>query len=349
MMHITHVNLARGFSGGERQTALLIEYLSKIPLEQTLVCRNDSPLRKHLEQTPQLTFYRADHMFQNIWKKLPATDLIHAHDAKGVHWSFLRSLRYSIPYIVTRRVPNPLKKFGVTPIAYQKASAVVAISKKIKTILQNYHRRLNPVLIPSAAGSLPFRPQQVRALRARFQGHFVIGHIGVLLDRQKGQQYLISAARLLRNKYPHFHFLLVGQGKDREMLQSLARDLENVEFVGFTEFPGEYLSVMDLFVFPSNYEGLGSSILDAMDFGVPVIATNVGGIPDIIRDSENGLLIEPRNAETIVESITRLYENPEERRHFSAAGLKTAALYSPENMGREYLNLYRSILVPNGR
>jgi len=348
-MHITHVNLARGFSGGERQTALLIDYLATVhsdtdtTIGQTLVCRNDSPLRDHLKHTPGLTFIRADHMFHHLWGGFE-TDLLHAHDAKAVHWAFLRTRIHRNPYIVTRRVPNPLKKYGITPMAYRKASAVVAISRKISENLRQYDSRLEPVLIPSAAGALPFREPHIRELRERLKDRFVIGHIGMLLDRQKGQRFLIEAARLLKDQYPDMHFMLVGRGEDEEMLKSLAAGLENLEFTGFTEFPGDYLSVMDLFIFPSNYEGLGSSLLDAMDFGVPVIATKVGGIPDIVRDGENGLLIEPRNGQAIADAITRLYEHPNERKQFADAGKDTAARYSSGCMGREYLKLYRSIL-----
>lgn len=342
-MHITHINLARGFSGGERQTVLLIDYLAKQGIYQTMVCREDSPLRHRLASVPKLRFSAANHMFVGHWKGGAKTDLYHAHDAKAAHWAFIETRFNKRPYIVTRRVPNPLKRFNITPLVYKKAFAIVAISEKIREILRRYNPGLNPLLIPSASSALPCRPENVEQLRRRLRGRFVIGHIGMLLNKQKGQKYLIEAARLLKGRYPELHFLLLGKGEDEARFKTQAADLENIEFTGFVENPGDYLAAMDLFVFPSLYEGLGSSLLDAMFYGLPIIATRVGGIPDLVKDDENGLLIPPADSRALADAIAWLYEHGDIRNRYAEAGRKTVAEFSAETMGQRYLDLYRQV------
>ncbi len=346
-MHITHVNLARGFSGGERQTVLLIKYLSRQEMPQALVCRKDSPLRDHLAPVPGLRFITADHMFGGHWKGRLKTDLYHAHDAKAAHWAFMEARFNRKPYIITRRVPNPLKRFNITPLVYKSAHTVVAISEKIRQILQQYNQRLNMTLIPSASSALPCRREQVAQLKKRLHGRFIVGHIGMLLNKQKGQKYLIEAARLLKDRYPEMHFLLLGKGEDEVVFKTQAAGLDNIEFTGFVEYPGDYLAVMDLFVFPSLYEGLGSSLLDAMSYGLPIIATRVGGIPDIIKDDANGMLIPPADSAALAEAIARLYEHPGIRNRYAEAGRKTVKEFGAETMGKRYLELYQQVLGHN--
>lgn len=87
-LRIMHVNLARGFRGGERQTELLIQTLAAHGVSQQLVCRGDSPLRAHLQGTPGLKFVTANHQLMGHWRAEPA-DLVHAHEAKAVHWAWL--------------------------------------------------------------------------------------------------------------------------------------------------------------------------------------------------------------------------------------------------------------------
>ena len=343
-MHITHINLAKGFGGGERQTTLLIEYMAGHGLNQHLVCRKDSPLREYLQETPGLSFHAADNMFRGHRFGRMETDLYHAHDAKAAHWVFLETRFCRIPYIVTRRVLNPLKKYGITPVVYKKAARVVAISSQIKSNLAAYSPGLPVNVIPSSTGRVPFSGEHIETLQKRYEGRFLIGHIGILKNEVKGQQYIMEAARHLRKKYNNLHFVFLGKGEDETKLKALAGDMKHIEFAGYTNLPGDYLSVMDLFVFPSSREGFGSSILDAMAYGVPVIASDVGGIPDIVEHEQNGILIPPRNSRALADAISRLYENPGLRKQFSDKGRETAAAFSPEAMGERYLALYRKIL-----
>lgn len=342
-MKIAHVNLAKGFRGGERQTALLIENLAAGGFHQTLVCRQDSPLRQYLHGVPRLKFHAAANMFAGHRKISASHDLFHAHEAKAAHWCFIEKLLGKKKYIITRRVPNPLKTVGITSMVYRRADAVVPISRAIASYLNSYDSSLKTTLIPSAGTGLTVNTSRVAELRAIYDGLFIVGHAGALDDKHKGQRYLIQAAAGLEKAYPRIRFIFLGRGKDEMILKKMAAGLTNVEFLGFTDSLGDYLSLMDLFVFPSIYEGLGSVLIDVLEFGVPVIASNVGGIPDIIEHEKTGILVPPEDPTALAAAVTQLYENPAKRELFAREGMRAAGHFSKDAMGERYRALYYAV------
>jgi len=343
-MRITHINLARGFRGGERQTALLIQYLAGQSIPQYLVCRTDSPLRQYLMDTPGLSFIAANHYLNGHFKHSQSTDLCHAHEAKGAYWAYIRHIFKKTPYLITRRVLNPLSQNRLTRSVYRRAKAVVALSSAVKERIEAYDPGLDQIrIIPSAKSNLPFDLENVAELKKQYQDKFIIGHIGALVNRDKGQHYLIEAARALRPEMADLYFLFLGEGKDRPVFQATAEGLDNIEFAGFKKNVGDYLAVMDLLILPSLKEGLGSIILDAMDYRVPVIASAVGGIPDVISHGQNGLLVPPADSQAIAEAIRALYADPEKRRTMADAGFQTARRYSADHIGKAYLDLYEEL------
>ncbi|MCB1842310.1 MAG: glycosyltransferase family 4 protein, partial [Halioglobus sp.] len=106
----------------------------------------------------------------------------------------------------------------------------------------------------------------------------------------------------------------------------------------------DWLSVFDVFVFPSLHEGLGSTLLDAMSFGLPIVATNVGGIPDIVTHGVNGLLIEPERPEALLAAILRINQDESLRSGMRRANLAQADAYSPAAMADRYEVIYHKLL-----
>jgi glycosyltransferase involved in cell wall biosynthesis len=130
----------------------------------------------------------------------------------------------------------------------------------------------------------------------------------------KGVQYLITAMKIVQDKIPGARLILVGDGEDRERLESLSMQLGIKEYVQFAgEVPHENVQVFmqqaDIFVLPSLYEGLPNVILEAMACGLPIVATRTGGIPDIIMDNTNGFLVEIKDTETIAIKIILLLQD----------------------------------------
>jgi len=347
VLNVCHINLSKGFRGGERQTELLIKGLCSCgDLCQTVILRKDSPLIDRLhELEDRVILHLVSKPYIRYASYIRNCNLIHVHEAKAAQFAYLASRIYNRPYLITRRVPNPIKSNPLSSRIYTKAARIVALSAAIRDVLERYNVRLKPVIIPSMVSGLPVDPAFRDDIRSRYSGKFLVGHAGALVNRHKGQQYLLEAAATLQKKCPEMHFLLLGQGRDERWLKSLAVGLDNVEFVGFRDNLGDYLAAFDLFVFPSLQEGLGSVLLDAMHFGLPIVASDVDGIPDIIEHRKTGLLTPPGNGRALAESIEYLYHDREMRRELSENARAASLAYHPRMIADRYLQIYREIIV----
>jgi len=343
---ICHVNLAKGFRGGERQTQILIQTLAEKGIRQILVARTDSPLHQHLAGTEKLTHIgvRKPYMrgIPDVAKLKPS--IVHAHDAKAAQWSLLNWWRHKTPYLITRRVPNPLSRNFFTRAVYRNAEMVVVLSNAIKYSVRGLLPDVDIQIIPSMYASFPVDTGKVDSLRRRYAGKFVVGHIGALVDHNKGQSIVIEAARRLSERRPELHYVFLGTGKDEQRLKKIASDRSDIEFIGFVSDVGNWIALFDLFVFPSYHEGLGSTLLDVMQGGCPIIASATDGILDVIEHEVNGLLMPPGNPEKLAAAIDRLYSDPELRERFVQENRQRLMLYSPKYIVGRYYELYQSIL-----
>ncbi|XKE45568.1 glycosyltransferase family 4 protein [Halomonas organivorans] len=342
-MKIAHVNLAKGFRGGERQTALLIEALASRPhLQQTLVCRKDSPLRDALASVPGLRVVEAAHQLAGH-ARTGRVDLVHAHEAKAVHWAALHRIATASAYVITRRVDAQVKDKWVNRLTYRHAASRVAISSII-------HRQLaargwgEVDCVPSAHSEPTTDARETSAFRRRFDGKFLIGHAGALVDRHKGQRVLIEAARRLQHEAPEMQFVFLGQGEDAEALQTASADLDNVSWLGFKDNIADYLAGLDVFAFPSRNEGLGSVLLDVMHLGVPIVASEAGGIPDIVEPERTGLLVPVGDATALAEALLRLKGDAGLRARLADTASERLERFSPARMAEAYLGLYERTL-----
>ena len=142
--------------------------------------------------------------------------------------------------------------------------------------------------------------------------------------------------------------LLVGSGKQASKLRSLALDLgisDRVHFIGHVshaELPG-YLSIADVFVRPSRSEGLGSAFLEAMAAGLPVVATRVGGIPDIVQDGQNGLFCEVNHPKDVAEKINRILGDDGLRQRLAQGGRQTAQQHDWSKIAEQLQHIFQSL------
>ncbi len=342
-MRVCHVNLAKGYRGGERQTEILMRQLSSNGIAQVFVGRRGQPLADRARQLPHTGTLEVEGNPYTAWLSVKAVDLVHAHEGRAAHAAYLRHFLSGTPYIITRRVLNPPKPNAFTRRVYRGAARVAAVSGAIGSVLENYDPGLAPVVIPDATSDLVPDPNLVAELRAQYAGKFVVGHVGELDNDHKGQLYLIRAARMLQQSHPDLHFVLVGKGKDEQWLRSEAEGLPNVSFAGFVDDVGAYLELFDLFVFPSLHEGLGSILLDAKDFGLPIIATEVGGIPEVVS-GHDGILVPPADTRALVGAIELLYSDEWRRAELSDRSRRSAEQYSSQKMLERYVELYELVL-----
>jgi glycosyltransferase involved in cell wall biosynthesis len=342
-VRVAHLNLARGYRGGERQTELLIRGLMNSDVEQILVARDESPLFEHLAGEP-VEFRRLKRGLLSAVGATRGVDIVHSHEGRGVYVAWLRSLLSGTPYIITRRVNNPLGTNRLTHAVYRRASFVAGVAGRVAEIVKAYDDKVNAITVYSCNSALEVDSDTVRSIRQRFDNKWLVGNIGALDNVQKGQEYIIDVARQLQDTHPDIHFLLVGGGQDEEMLKKMAVGVTNLTFVGFVKNVGDYLAALDLFILPSNKEGIGSILMDAMVQGLPIVASKVGGVPEILTHNENGILIKAGRRDQLRDGILRMYDDKEWCRSVGERGRAIGSRFTPEEMSRQYLGLYRQIM-----
>jgi glycosyltransferase involved in cell wall biosynthesis len=344
VIDVAHVNVARGYRGGERQTELLIRELARAGLRQALVARRGGALARRVADIG--VEIRA--VSGTLWSVTAATrnaQLVHVHEGRSVYAAYLRSLLSGTPYIVTRRVNNPIGNHRFAHHAYRRAAYVAAVAPQVADVVRAWDPQVRVTVVHSGSSGFVVDAAAAAAIRAGFAGKFVVGHVGALDNAQKGQEHIITAARALEPSHPDVQFVLVGGGKDEAMLRESARGLRNVTFVGFVDNVADYLAAFDVFVLPSNREGIGSILFDAMDRSLPIVASRVGGVPDIVHDGVNGILIDPARPDQLRAAVLRLRADADLRRRLGANGYEQAKGFTAAAMAEKYLAFYRAVGV----
>ena len=175
---------------------------------------------------------------------------------------------------------------------------------------------------------------------------FAVGTVG-RLTAVKGQRYLLEAAAKLSRDIPGLFCILLGDGELREELKAGASDLgigEHVLFLGWRDDVAAIISVFDVFVLPSLNEGMGRVIVEAMASGKPVVASDVGGIRNLVGDKENGILVRPADPEGLAKGIKDLYGDPKRRVRMGEAGRLKAAAFSDRAMIEKIDTLYSEMI-----
>ncbi|MFH1593983.1 MAG: glycosyltransferase [Candidatus Omnitrophota bacterium] len=188
------------------------------------------------------------------------------------------------------------------------------------------------------------------ALRAEYgfsNDQFIIGTVGSLIPK-KGHRFLIKAISELNEYIPGLKLLVIGEGESRGYLTELARlykSQENVQFLGARMDVPELMKLLDIFALPSLQEGFPRTLIEAMYSGIPVVASNISGIPEVILDGENGCLVPPGDHAAMTDKIRILYKDPALR---NSMGLKArdkiASGYLPGDYVKSLENLYTYLI-----
>jgi len=234
-------------------------------------------------------------------------------------------------------------------IILRRADAVVALSKFLAKATCRYAGLPEQRILVQYWG---IDRQQFRARKMGRTDLIVIGFVKHLLPKY-GPEYLLRSIPIVRKAYPAIKVLLVGDGPLRSNLESLAKELEITDVVTFCgrlphEKVPEYVAQMDVMVMPSIYESetFGVAAAEAEAIGVPVVATNVGGIPEAVADGVTGILVPPRDPQALASAVLRLIEEPALWETMSREGPKfIAANFDWETNAAKMEQLYRSLLV----
>ncbi|MEK9155871.1 MAG: glycosyltransferase family 4 protein [Patescibacteria group bacterium] len=226
-----------------------------------------------------------------------------------------------------------------------KTDWIVAVSTSVANFLLK--NNLAPpgrlTVIPNAIEAERIKPPNLHS----FAKAPVIGTIGNL-NTQKGHCYLIKAFDLLSQKYPESRLEIVGGGDQEDNIKYQISNIKNkkgITLLGRREEPEKFLKKWDVFVLPSVAEAFGIVLLEAMAAGVPIVAANVGGIPDIIENNKNGVLVPPRQPEALAKAIGEILDNQAKARELSRRGLARVQVFTWPKIISRFHNLYFDTLA----
>jgi glycogen synthase len=286
-------------------------------------------------------------------RRLPGPyDVVHAHlgeDAAVLLIALAAARRWSAPLVVTVHMSPRHTLAGTGPrarflrtvggageaLALRRAAAVVTLTDRLAGLVRGG--------VP--ADRIHVIPSGTRVFDAAAGGPTGVLFLG-RLHRQKGVDTLIRALPLLP---PEATVTLVGDGPERATLRRLASDLGVADRVTVTGFvphgmvPG-LLAGADVVVLPSRYEELGTALVEAMAAGRPVVASHVGGIPELVRDGVDGLLVPPDDAAALAKAVTRVLANPVLAAELGASGRARVAGHDWAALAGRVLGVYRTVL-----
>ena len=317
-MHILHIDTEKTWRGGENQVRLLVEGLSAQGIENSIVAPPQSEIAKRMEKTCRVfetplrgelnvkAAYRIARFCKEHGVTLIDCQSSHAHSIGLMCKKFFLP---EVKLVVHRRVDFPPKPGLINRMKYlhKGIDRFVAISGAIKDILMRYGVDKEKVIsVPSAVDKKVYEGFERTHEKAKWCDRYgldpkvpLIGQAAAMTD-QKGYETLLASLAILRDQGQSFHCLVAGDGPLRGSLEKLRRSLGLegcLNFIGWINEVPSFLSALDIFAMPSNFEGLGTAALDAIYAGCPVVASSVGGLKESIIHEQTGLLAEVKNAE----------------------------------------------------
>jgi glycosyltransferase involved in cell wall biosynthesis len=362
-----HLNTEPTWRGGEQQTLYLLQGLRRRGYPVALFSAPGTPLFERaraegLEPRPLMIRSEADvpaiiRLARGLRRLRPALLHMHTSHAHTIGVCAAALARSGIKRIVSRRVDFSIYRhsfFGLNRLKYAHGvDRYLAVSNVVRDVL--IEDGIRPELVGVVhSGVDPERFRDIRPVSREdlFRewglppGTPIVGAVGALVSH-KGFEHLIDAAALVLGRR-EAAFAVAGEGELREALERrvAARGIgARFRFLGFRSDIGEILHAFDAFAFPSIKEGLGTSVLDAFLLERPVVASRVGGIPEMVRHLENGLLVEPGDAAGLAAAIEEILAHPEEGRRMGAAGRRTALeSFSVDSMVEKTIAAYHEVL-----
>lgn len=365
-MSLFQIDAGKEWRGGQRQSLFLARELKKKNYPFTFVVQPDSPLHEKAaeEGLPVLPLGMRSEMdlvagfrLSRAMKRRRCV-LAHFHDAHAVSVGGLAAGWAKVPLrVISRRVDFPLKKNPFSRRKYLKnTDVIIAISEGVKDVLVKCGVPSQTIeVIPSGIDFSPFEKVASKDFLRKefgFKSDIFLAGIVAALEDHKGHSVLIEAAHILKKRTPSIKFIIIGKGSLEMELAHQAQNLhveDLVFFLGFREDIPRLLASLDLFVLSSHLEGLGSSIMDAMASRLPVVATEVGGIPEVVINRETGLLVPPRNPEALADAIFKLYFDRMLARRLGENGYRIVhEKFSAEAMALRIIDVYEKIALKKG-
>jgi L-malate glycosyltransferase len=353
-MRILHVDSARGWRGGQNQVLLTAAGMARRGHEVTVACQSGGVLEDRARaaglDVRGLPFH-GDVSPAAAWGlrrilRGQRPQVVQAHDPHALGAALLAG--GAAPVVATRRVDFPLNGWP-SRWKYRRSRRVVAVSRAVAAILEG--SRLPPASLRVVYEGVPDRPARPGGREALAElglppDALVVGNVAALTDH-KDHATLLKAAAAVVESLSSVRFVIVGVGELEGRLRAQAAELglgDRLVFAGFRDDLDRLLPVFDVFCLSSRQEGLGTSLLDAMCFGLPVVATAAGGIPEAVEDGVTGRLVPPRHPDALAAALVGVLENAGRRRVLGEAGRRRfSAQFTEDRMVDATLAVYEDL------
>ena len=364
MIRITFVIATLDRGGSETQLVRLAGGLDRSRFQPSVIClTRGGPLEGDLARARVRTFILHKRHKVDLTALRRLTGLLRLVRPHIVHtWLFTANaygrwaaLRAGVLHLVaSERSTDPGKPWLHRLIDRRLTRRTARIVANCQAVRRVYRARLGLparrlVVIPNG---LPLRPPEPRA-REHFRSREGLPRDALIfvtagrLERTKATDVVVRALAEVSASLPRAWLVVVGDGSELARLKALASGLavaRRVIFLGEVAEPAEVLAAADVFVFASLYEGLPNVVLEAMGAGLPVVATEVGGVPEVVSEGESGFLVPPRRAGELARRMSQLAADEELRQRLGRAGRARAGEFTVERMVRAYEDLYQEVL-----
>ena len=371
-MRVCHVAMGDLWAGAEVQLLSLMRYLARLPgFECSVILFNEGRLAEELRKLPVSLTVISEQTFSpmgiayRLAKALRKIrpDVVHTHKYKDSFIGTLVARSLGIPYVVriVHGLPEPFMGLrNAKMVAYTAADRlmtgwfvdrVVAVSSDIEKVLIGMYGSNRVSCIHNGIDLEAVRVTTSReAFRRKWQipeDAVVIGTVGRLVP-VKGHAILLDATRILQASIGNVALVLVGDGPLRKDLEANAKRLgpeKSVIFAGQQDQSYDFMNMMDVFVLPSLHEGIPMVVLEALALQRPVVATRVGGIPEVIEHGQTGFLAEPSDASSLARLLQRLVEDLPMAVSIGKAGrTRVEEKFTARTMAGKTAELYEQVL-----
>ncbi|MEQ9366445.1 MAG: glycosyltransferase [Leptospirales bacterium] len=373
---VLHLNTAKTWRGGERQVWFLAQGLKERGLTQWVVGRPGGELEERC-RAADVPFHGV--AMRGEWDLLAVRrlrqfirehrlNILHTHTSRAHGLGLMAAAGTpECKLVVSRRVDFPASKNWLSRRKYlsSRIARYIAVSENVKRVLladgvpaeriDIAYSGIDLTRFETLRGEAAAASEGNRAaLRSEFglgaskPRPIVIGNVAALVDHKDQATLLDALAGISATGAPEFRCLIFGEGELRDQLESRARELDilnrRVFFAGFRDGIDDAYRLFDIFVMSSKEEGLGTAVLDAMGFGLPVAATAGGGIPEMIVDGEGGYLSPVGDAAKLGRDLRTLIESPDLRERFGAYNRERVKRFSHQTTCEDTLKIYRDVL-----
>ncbi len=247
-------------------------------------------------------------------------DLLHAHDSHGHTACLLARLLFGcqVPLVLHRRVDFPIGQNVFSRLKYnhRQIAKIICVSQAIRQVIEPVIDDKDKLeVVHSGVDLQRFANPAPHRLHDEYnlpQGSKLVGNVAALTGHKDYFTFL-QTARLVIEEDPHTYFLIMGDGGLYNELLAFRNNLNlqnHVIFTGFRHDIAQVLPELDVLLFPSEMEGLGTTVLDSYAAGVPVVATRAGGIPEMVDENQTALLADVKDAATLAHAVKRVLHEP---------------------------------------